>query len=127
MPDNGIQMVSRRSLNRTRRVGQSRRTVIVALCSNTAILVVKLGAGLLTGSASMFAEAAHSLADTTNQVFMLVSLALGRRPPTESRPFGHAQERFLWTFVAAVGMFLAGAVFAIGFGVYELITRSGRE
>ena len=75
----------------------------------------------------MFAEAAHSLADTTNQVFMLVSIALGRRPPTESRPFGHAQERFLWTFVAAVGMFLAGAVFAIGFGAYELISGQGES
>ena len=73
----------------------------------------------------MLAEAAHSLADTTNQCFLLVSIALGRREPTESRPFGHAQERFVWTFMAAIGMFLAGATFAIGFGVYELLAHQG--
>jgi cation diffusion facilitator family transporter len=73
----------------------------------------------------MLAEAAHSLADATNQCFLLVSIALGRREPTESRPFGHAQERFVWTFMAAIGMFLAGATFAIGFGTYELLSGKG--
>jgi cation diffusion facilitator family transporter len=73
----------------------------------------------------MLAEAAHSLADTTNQSFLLVSIALGAREPTPSRPFGSGQERFLWTFVAALSMFLAGAIFAIGFGAYELMTSQG--
>jgi cation diffusion facilitator family transporter len=73
----------------------------------------------------MFAEAAHSLADTTNQGFLLISIALSGRAPTPGRPFGHGQERFLWTFMAAVGMFLAGAVFAIGWGVYELLVPPG--
>jgi cation diffusion facilitator family transporter len=75
----------------------------------------------------MFAEAGHSVADTTNQCFLLVSIALGRREPDESRPFGHGQERFVWTFMAAIGMFLAGATFAIGFGGYELITGGGES
>ncbi len=125
--DDGIQVVSRRSLSRARDDGQSRRTVVVALFANAVTTLVKLAAGLITGSASLLAESAHSLADTGNQVFMLVSLALGRRTPTEDRPFGHAQERFLWTLMAAVGMFLAGAVFAIGFGLYELITGQGES
>jgi cation diffusion facilitator family transporter len=56
---------------------------------------------------------------------MLVSIALGGREPDESRPLGHGQERFVWTFMAAIGMFLAGAVFAIGFGSYELIKGEG--
>lgn len=50
-----------------------------------------------------------------------MSIALSGREPTPSRPFGWGQERFLWTFVAAVGMFVAGATFAIGWGVYELL------
>jgi cation diffusion facilitator family transporter len=75
----------------------------------------------------MFAEAAHSLADTTNQLFLLVSIQLGKREPTPERPFGHGQERYLWTFMAAVGMFLAGAVFAIGFGGFELMTGGGES
>jgi cation diffusion facilitator family transporter len=101
----------------------SRKTVLIALAANAAVAVVKLAGGLISGSTAMLAEAAHSLADTTNQVFLLVSIALGGREPTPDQPFGYGQERFLWTFMAAVGMFLAGAVFAIGYGVYELLSH----
>jgi cation diffusion facilitator family transporter len=119
------QAVSRRSLERTRDTGDSRRTVLIALTANALIAVAKLAGGLLSGSASMFAEAAHSLADTTNQAFLLVSIQLGKREPTPARPFGFGQERYLWTFMAAVGMFLAGSIFAIGFGSIELLTGGG--
>jgi cation diffusion facilitator family transporter len=68
----------------------------------------------------MLAEAAHSLADTTNQGFLLISISLASREPTPEQPFGYGRMRFLWTFVAAIAMFLAGAVFAIGYGAYEL-------
>src|ERR687887_588610 len=95
------------------------------MAANAVIALAKLGGGLVSGSAGMLAEAAHSVADTTNQCFLLVSIALGRREPTEARPFGFGQERFLWTFMAAIGMFLAGAIFAIGFGVYELMSGGG--
>jgi cation diffusion facilitator family transporter len=117
--------VSERSLKRVSDAGESRKTVIVALCANAIIAVAKLGGGLVSGSAGMLAEAAHSVADTTNQAFLLVSIALGRREPTPGQPFGYGQERYLWTFMAAVGMFLAGAVFAIAFGAYELMIGEG--
>jgi cation diffusion facilitator family transporter len=117
--------VSRRSLGRTRRTGASRKTVLIALAANAAIALCKGIAGLLSGSAGMLAETAHSIADTGNQAFLLVSISLSSREPREDRPFGHGQERFLWTFVAAVGMFVAGAVFAIGFGTYELVSGLG--
>jgi cation diffusion facilitator family transporter len=116
---------SRRSLKRTRHAGASRRTVLIALTANAVVAVAKLGGGVITGSSAMFAEAAHSLADTANQCFLLVSIALGRREPTESRPFGHGQERFVWKFMAAIGMFFAGATFAIGFGAYQLLSAKG--
>jgi cation diffusion facilitator family transporter len=118
---------SRRSLQRTRRAGESKKTVLVAIAANAVIALAKLAGGLISGSAAMLAEAAHSVADTTDQCFLLVSIALGRREPDESRPFGHGQERFLWTFMAAIGMFLAGATFAIGFGAYELIKGEGEN
>src|SRR3954447_2236580 len=121
------QAVSRRSLEHVRDAGDSRRTVLIALAANALIAVAKLGGGLLSGSAAMFAEAAHSLADTTNQAFLLVSIQLGKREPTPDRPFGFGQERYLWTFMAAVGMFLAGAIFAIGFGGMELATGGGES
>jgi cation diffusion facilitator family transporter len=68
----------------------------------------------------MLAEAAHSVADTTNQLFLLVSIEMGSREPTPEQPFGYGRMRFLWTFMAAIATFIAGAVFAIGYGVYEL-------
>jgi cation diffusion facilitator family transporter len=124
-PGGRAERTSRRSLARARQAGASRRTVIIALMANATIAVAKAIGGLLSGSAGMLAEAGHSIADTTNQAFLLVSINLSEREPTAERPFGHGQERFLWTFMAAVGMFLAGAAFAIGFGVYELLAGLG--
>jgi cation diffusion facilitator family transporter len=115
------QQSSARSLPHDRDAGASRKTVIVALVANACIAVTKLFGGMMSGSTALLAEAAHSLADTTNQIFLLVSIRLSRREPDEERPFGHGQQRFLWTFVSAVGMFVAGAVFAIGYGVLELL------
>ena len=112
---------SDRSLERTRERGGSRTTVLIALAANALILFAKLIGGLLTGSTALLAEAAHSLADTTNQSFLLASIALASKPPDEEQPFGHGRQRFLWTFLAAVGMFVAGAVFAIGYGIFELL------
>src|SRR3954454_12933473 len=125
--DSRAKPTSERSLARARDSGESRRTVLIALAANAFIAVAKLGGGLLSGSAAMFAEAAHSLADTTNQAFLLVSIQLGKREPTPERPFGFGQERYLWTFMAAMGMFLAGAIFAIGFGGIELATGGGES
>jgi cation diffusion facilitator family transporter len=115
------QRSSDRSVGRAREAADSKRTVLIAIAANAVIAVAKLGGGLVSGSASMLAEAAHSIADTTNQAFLLVSIALSVREPSPKRPFGSGQERFLWSFLAAVGMFLAGAIFAIGFGTYELL------
>jgi cation diffusion facilitator family transporter len=114
---------SRRSVVRSQRTAHaSRRTVLIALGANALVTLAKLAGGLLSGSAAMLAEAAHSLADTTNQVFLLVSIGLASREPTPEQPFGYGRMRFLWTFIAAIAMFLAGAVFAIGYGTYELFS-----
>lgn len=119
--------VSRRSLARSREAGATRKTVGIALAANGTIAIAKVLGGLASGSSAMLAEAAHSVADTTNQAFLLVSIRLGQRDPSPARPFGHGQERFLWTFMAAIGMFLAGATFAVGYGARELIAGGGEE
>jgi cation diffusion facilitator family transporter len=121
MPE-GAAWTSRRSVVRTQRTaGASRRTVLIAAAANAVVMVTKLAGGLLSGSSAMLAEAVHSLADTTNQIFLLVSIELGSREPTPEQPFGYGRMRFLWTFMAAIATFLAGAVFAIGYGTYELL------
>ena len=113
---------SRRSVVRSRHTAAaSRRTVLIALAANVIVAAAKLAGGLITGSAAMLAESAHSIADSANQGFLLVSIRQSTREPTPEQPFGYGKMRFLWTFVAAVAMFLAGAVFAIGYGVHQLL------
>jgi cation diffusion facilitator family transporter len=100
---------------------ESTGTVLTALAANLAIAVAKITAGLIGGSSAMLAEGAHSVADTTNQVFLLVSLKLGRKAPDETHPFGYGKERFFWSLLAAVGIFVSGAVFSIYEGVHGLL------
>jgi len=101
---------------------ESKRTVLVAFGANLAIAVAKLGAGLISGSSSMLAEAAHSFADTLNQVFLLTSLKVSARPADREHPFGYGKAQFFWSLLAAVGIFVAGAVFSIYEGVHTLLS-----
>ncbi|HJU36055.1 MAG TPA: cation diffusion facilitator family transporter [Gaiellaceae bacterium] len=100
-----------------------RRTVLIALAANGVIAVAKGIGGVLTGSSAMLAETAHSIADTVDQVLLLVSLRLGERQPDEEHPFGYGKDRFFWTFLVAVVIFLAGAIFSIGDGVTRLLGK----
>jgi cation diffusion facilitator family transporter len=101
---------------------ESSGTVVVALIANLAIAVAKITAGLIGGSSAMLAEGAHSVADTTNQVFLLTSLKLSRKAPDVTHPFGYGKERFFWSLLAAVGIFVSGAVFSIYEGVHGLLS-----
>jgi len=98
----------------------SHRVVLSALAVNVAIALVKLAAGVVTGSSAMLAEACHSIADTANQVFLLVGVRLSRRPPDEKHPFGYATETYFWAFIVALCLFSVGAAFSIYEGVHKL-------
>jgi len=104
--------------------GASRRTVWIALGANSAIALAKLAGGLVAGSSAMLSEGAHSVADTMNQVFLLVSLRFSERRPDVEHPFGYGKERFFWSFMAAVMIFVSGAVFSVLEGLSR-ITSSG--
>src|SRR5215475_3343902 len=101
----------------------TRRTVIVAGVANIVVGVAKLAAGIISGSSAMLAEAAHSAADTLNQVFLLTSLHKAERPADDDHPFGHGQERYFWSLLAAFGIFIAGA----GFSIFEGLLALTRE
>jgi cation diffusion facilitator family transporter len=98
--------------------------VVVAGLANIAIAVTKLFAGIAVGSAAMLAEAAHSVADTLNQGFLLTSLHRSDRPADRMHPFGYGKERYFWSLIAAVGIFVAGAGFSVFEGVLA-ITHGG--
>ena len=99
---------------------ESKRTVLVALGANLSIAAAKLVAGMVSGSSAMLAEAAHSVADTLNQVFLLTSLKVSSRPADREHPFGYGKASFFWSLLAAVGIFIAGAVFSVYQGVHTL-------
>jgi cation diffusion facilitator family transporter len=99
--------------------GESTRTVVVALLANGGIAVAKAVATALTGSTAMFAETVHSLADTGNEALLLVGQRRGRRAEP-GRP-SRGREAYFWALLAAVGVFVVGAVLAIFQGVHELL------
>ena len=75
----------------------------------------------MTGSASILAEAAHSWADTGNEVFLLVADRRARRPPDRMHPLGHGREAYVWALLAALGLFVAGAAVSVTRGIQELL------
>ncbi len=93
----------------------TRGTVLVALGANLAVAAAKAVGGVLTGSAALLSEAAHSVADCLNEVFLLLSLSRAQRPADRTHPFGYGKERFFWSLLAAVGIFVSGA----GFSAYQ--------
>jgi cation diffusion facilitator family transporter len=107
--------------------GGTRRTVLVAGAANVFVGVIKLAAGIMTGSSAMLAEAAHSAADTLNQAFLLTSLHRAQRSADARHPFGYGQERYFWSLLAAFGIFIAGAGFSVFEGVISLTRRSSGD
>ncbi|MFI7498362.1 cation diffusion facilitator family transporter [Streptomyces sp. NPDC049687] len=104
---------------------KTRLTVLVALAANLLIAVAKAVGGLAAGSPALLSEAAHSVADSLNEVFLLAALRRSRRPADRRHPFGYGKERFFWSLLAAVGIFVMGGCFSFFQGVEAL--RSGAD
>ncbi len=98
----------------------SLRTVVVAVAANLLVAVAKGVAALLTGSAAMLAETTHSIADTFNEVLLYVGVRSGARPADERHPFAYGKAGYIWSLLAAVGIFVVGGLFAIAVGVQTL-------
>src|SRR5712692_938905 len=96
------------------------RAVLAALVANLGIAATKFVAFVITGSASMLAESAHSMADSGNQVLLLVGRRRSRRAETEQHQFGFGQERYFYGFVVAVVLFTVGALFSVYEGVHRI-------
>ena len=91
----------------------SPRAVVAALLANLGIAVTKLVAWALTGASSMLAESIHSLADSGNQVLLLLGSNRAKREPTENHQFGFGRERYIYAFIVSVVLFSVGGLFAL--------------
>ena len=98
------------------------RAVFAAFAANLGIAVVKFVAFLLTGSASMLAESVHSVADTGNELLLIIGRGRSRRPRSEEHPFGFGRERYFYGFVVSVMLFTVGATFSAYDGVHKIVT-----
>jgi len=96
------------------------RAIIAAFLANVGIALAKLIAWFFSGSASMLAEAIHSLADSCNQVLLLLGGRRSQRAADREHPFGYGRERYVYAFVVSIILFSVGGVFSISEGVQKL-------
>jgi cation diffusion facilitator family transporter len=100
--------------------GESTVTVLLALGANVGVGLLKLAAGLITGSGALLSEAAHSAGDSTTELLLLTALRRSQRPADRVHPFGYGKERYFWSLLAAVTILVSGAAFSIFQGLHTI-------
>jgi cation diffusion facilitator family transporter len=96
------------------------RAIVAALGANVGIAIVKFIAAAISGSASMLAEGVHSLADSVNQVLLLLGGRRARRAADVEHPFGYGRERYVYAFVVSIILFSVGGMFSLYEGIEKL-------
>ncbi len=101
--------------------GGGSKAVVAALVANLGIAVAKFVAFAFTRSSSMLAEGVHSLADSGNQVLLLVGGKRAQRDATPEHPFGYGRERYIYGFLVSIVLFSIGGMFAIYEGYEKIV------
>lgn len=102
-------------------MSKNNHTVKTALFMNMGIFGIKTVAAICTNSASMAAEAVHSLADTGNQVLLMLGMKRSKRKADATHPFGHGKEEYFWSFIVAMLLFVLGSVYSLYEGTHKLM------
>ncbi len=96
------------------------RAIVSAMLANLGIAVSKFVAFLVTGSSSMLSESVHSLADTGNQVLLIIGGRRARQAADDTHPFGYGRLRYLYAFIVSIILFSLGGVFALYEGWHKV-------
>lgn len=104
--------------------GNSLRVVVVAFVMNLGIALAKFIGFIFSGSAAMMAEAVHSLADSTNQIFLFLGLRRSGRQASETHQFGYGMEQYVFSFLVAILLFSVGGAFSLYEGVHKILHPS---
>jgi cation diffusion facilitator family transporter len=100
-----------------------RSAVLVALAANVSVAIAKAAAAAITGSSAMLAESLHSVADSINEILLIVGARRARRPADIRHPFGHARYRYLYAFVVSLAVFWVGGVLSLLEGINHLFDK----
>ncbi|MEU8814968.1 cation diffusion facilitator family transporter [Actinoplanes sp. NPDC048796] len=96
------------------------KAILAALTANLGIAVTKFVAWLLTSSSSMLAESIHSVADSGNQLLLLIGGKRSKRQATPEHPFGFGRERYIYAFIVSIVLFSVGGLFALYEGYHKI-------
>src|SRR5574343_1280199 len=100
------------------------KSVISALIGNTIVSIIKTIIAFISGSASMFAESVHSIADTLNQSLLYIGLKRSQKPADHIRGYGYGIERFFWSLISACGILFIGAGVTVYHSIESLIHKN---
>ncbi|HET7138993.1 MAG TPA: cation diffusion facilitator family transporter [Arthrobacter sp.] len=89
------------------------KAIVAALAANLTIAVLKFVAFFLTASSSMLAEAIHSVADSGNQLLLLIGGKRARKAASAEHPFGYGRGRYIYAFIVSIVLFSVGGLFAL--------------
>ena len=96
------------------------KAILAAFLANMGIALAKFVAWFLSGSASMLAEAIHSVADSCNQLLLMLGGRRAKKAADREHPFGYGRERYVYAFVVSIILFSVGGLFAIYEGVEKI-------
>jgi len=106
---------------------ESTKAIVAALVANLGIAATKFVAAFFSGSSSMLAEAVHSLADSGNQLLLMLGMRSSKRAPDAVHPFGYGRDRFVYAFVVSIILFSVGGLFSVYEGIEKLREPHGLD